>query len=371
MQLVLAATIVGALLYALFPTDRKTRSAEDLTSDEMSQPVSSREEHPPSVINNADTPTVAPLVLSGDSPAIAQAPFNAQEAQRSQEAWAAYLQVPIEYENAIGMRFRLIPPGEFVMGTSEAEIANIKSQTGENDDWHKYVESESPPHTVRLTRAFYLGMHEVTRGQYAQVTGENDSEFAPTLKEAEIEDTSSLPIERVSWDDASDFCVKLSQHDEGVWNYRLPTEAEWEFASRAGTTTHYWSGDNDTSLSTAGWFGFNSKENGKARTHPVGQLDPNPFGIHDILGNVLEWCQDVWSPDSYERYQGTIAIDPFNGGDESQSSTLDEERVTRGGFFHNPTILSRSSCRRGFRQSYKGNFIGFRIVAEISTVRAK
>jgi formylglycine-generating enzyme required for sulfatase activity len=181
------------------------------------------------------------------------APFDSDQAKALQKAWADHLGTPVQITNAIGMKLNLIPPGEFVMGSPESE-ADF------NDD-----ETE---HLVRITKPFYLGVHEVTQAQYEQVIGNNPSYFSASGKGKNrvSDDTTQLPVEQVSWNDVVAFYGKLSEQ-EGV-EYRLPTEAEWEYACRAGTTTAYSFGNDVAQLDEYAWYDANSKNT----THPVGEL---------------------------------------------------------------------------------------------------
>ncbi len=188
----------------------------------------------------------------------------------------------------------LIPDGKFLMGSSDDAIEA-------NPD-------ERPEHRVRITRPFYLGIYEVTQAQYKAVTGRNPGHFSATGGGADRvggQLTPDFPVENVSWFDAIGFCNKLSEKErkkpfykvDGAdvrvpdWNgqgYRLPTEAEWEHACRAGTSTVFSFGNKRTQSQEYGWFAENSEQ----RTHRVGQKRPNPFGLYDVHGNVWEWCWD-------------------------------------------------------------------------------
>ena len=161
-----------------------------------------------------------------------------------------------------GMEFVLIPAGKFMMG----------SDSGESNG--------KPVHEVRISKAFYLGKHEVTQGQWQKVMGNNPSIF---------KGDAILPVENVSWEDVQEFIHKLNAK-EGDTKYRLPTEAEWEYAARARTATIYSFGNDERQLGEYAWYFPNSGN----KTHPVGQKKPNAWGLHDMHGNVWEWVQDCY-----------------------------------------------------------------------------
>ncbi len=307
-----------------------------------------------------------------DAPPPAIAPFNADEAKAYQEAWAKYLDIPVEYTNSIGMKFRLIPPGEFVMGSTPEEIAAALQVAGEDEVWKERINSEAPQHKVVLTQPVYIGMTEVTQWQYEQIMGANPSHFSATGegKDAVANlETGSHPVEMVTWNDAAEFCAKLSQQEqlkpfysrsgetitplEGT-GYRLPTEAEWESACRAGTTTRFWSGERQDLIS-AGWFGGNSG----GRTHAAGELKANPFGLSDMHGNVWEWVQDNWDPAFYGKFEENAAIKP------SSPFSAGSQRVLRGGIWLDTPSLCRSSRRGATLPAPRNNIIGFRVAMEI------
>jgi len=204
-----------------------------------------------------------------DAPPPAIAPFDAAQAKKHQEAWARHLGVPVEYTNSIGMKFMLISTGEFTMGSTSAEIEAALVVTAGDEYWNERIRSAAPQHKLILSQPIYFGVHEVTQRDYEAMMGKNPSHFAPM----------------------------------GT-GYRMPTEAEWEYACRAGTTTKYWLGDKDDQLITVYWSALNSG----GRTHAVGALKENPFGLFDIHGNVWEWVQDWWEPNSYTRFQGKPAL---------------------------------------------------------------
>jgi formylglycine-generating enzyme required for sulfatase activity len=217
--------------------------------------------------------------------------------------------------NSIGMHFVPIPAGTFTMGDGE------------------YA------HKVTLTHSFHLGQHEVTQEQYEKVMGATPSNFKGPQN----------PVEKVSRDDAVEFCRKLSELPEeksGGYVYRLPTEAEWEYACSAGTTTAYSFGDSESELGDYAWYDKNS---GKT-THPVGGKKPNPWGLYDMHGNVWEWCQD-WHGD----YPSGSVTDPTGVASGS-------DRVGRGGGWGNFYVECRSAHRYWSRPSRRGNHLGFRVL---------
>jgi formylglycine-generating enzyme required for sulfatase activity len=211
------------------------------------------------------------------------------------------------------MEFVLIPAGTFQMGSSDSDAY-----------------ADKPVHTVRLTQPFYLGKYEVTQSQWQAVMGNNPSKFTGD---------PNRPVENVSWDDVQEFIRRLNTREGGA-TYRLPTEAEWEYAARAGTTTHWSFGDDESQLGRYAW-------DYDGETHPVGQLQPNPWGLYDMHGNVGEWVQD-W----YGHYASGTAVDP--AGPSSGS-----ERVTRGGCWFGPTSHCRSADRAFTPPGIRVNRLGF------------
>ena len=312
-----------------------------------------------------------------DAPKPAIAPFDADQAKKHQEEWAAYLKVPVEYTNTIGMKFRLIPPGEFMMGSTPEEIAAALMVVGDNNRWQEYVQSEMPRHEVTLTQAIYLGVNEVTQKEYEAVMRATPSHFSMTGagKDAVGDlDTRNHPVETVSWNDATEFCAKLGQKEElkphyfrsgetvsllDGTGYRLPTEAEWEFACRAGTTTKFWIGNTDDQLMKAGWFASNAG----GRTHAVGQLKPNPFGLNDTHGNVWELVEDAWDATYYRQFEGTAAVNPI------RSYSSGPHRVVRGGYWYGTATHGRSASRNAVDPPYRDANIGFRVSLPVDAVR--
>jgi formylglycine-generating enzyme required for sulfatase activity len=206
---------------------------------------------------------------------------------------------------------------------------------------------ETPNHWVTLTKAFYLGRYEVTQAQWTAVTGSNPSGFTSATPEVPAAQVPNRPVEKVSWNDiVNDF--------QPLTGMRLPTEAEWEWACRAGTTTAYhgWAaqsgGTNEVSL--VGDIAWN-EANAGSQTRPVGGKPANGFGLHDMSGNVWEWCADHWDANFYS---SSPSIDPQN------SSGL--KRVLRSGAWFFPEWYVRSSYREsGFPGTSAPNTIGFRV----------
>ena len=230
----------------------------------------------------------------------------------------------IPYVNSIGMEFVLIPAGDFEMGSPT---------TGADDSEYR---AETPAHRVTIQNAFYLGTYEVTQAQWSEVMGPNPSYFAG----------DDLPVERVSWDDVQAFIKQLNAK-EGTDKYRLPSEAEWEYACRAGTTTRYSFGDDDLNLGEYAWYG---DENGT--THPVGQKKPNPWWLYDMHGNVREWVQDAFHGD----YNGAPSNgSAWDGGPHSL-------RIVRGGSWLDGADYCRSAKRRTDEPGNRRGTVGFRLV---------
>jgi formylglycine-generating enzyme required for sulfatase activity len=219
------------------------------------------------------------------------------------------------------MKMVLVRPGKFMMGSPAA--GNQSHFDG------------GLSHEVAITKPFYIGATEVTQAQYQAVMGTNPSYFKGPAN----------PVEQVSWDEATEFCKKLSEKSRQT--FRLPTEAEWEYACRVGTQTGYSFGDKPSDLGEYAWYG----KGGGNKSHPAGQKKPNAWGLYDMHGNVLEWCAD-WLGD----YPKGAVTDPQG----PQSGTY---RVTRGGSWLkiDPDDL-RSARRSCVAQVFRRNDIGFRCV---------
>jgi formylglycine-generating enzyme required for sulfatase activity len=203
--------------------------------------------------------------------------------------------------------------------------------------WRNLWPDERPAHEVTLTRPFYLGKFEVMQEQYQQVTGTNPSDF----------NGQNLPVENVSCGEAQEFCTKASE--KTGHSIRLPTEAEWEHACRAGSRTAYYTGDTEADLDRAAWYPKNS---GKT-THPVGKKVPNAWGLYDMHGNVWEWVQDF-----YEPYKADAATNP-GGPPQGQYGVL------RGGSWFVHHLLCRSAFRFSYFPDHRGDFFGFRVAVDV------
>ena len=194
-----------------------------------------------------------------------------------------------------------------------------------------------------ITKPFYMGICEVTQAQWKAVMNDNPSEFKG----------DDLPVERVSWTDSQEYLAKLREKLGNGLRSRLPTEAEWECACRAGSKTKYSFGDNEGSLGESASYGANSG----GKTHPVGQKEPNVWGFYDMHGNVAEWCGDL-----YCVYSDSAATDPTGPG-------TGLARVLRGGSWFDIPGLCSSACRDGRFPSYCSEMCGFRVVCEVTSAR--
>lgn len=219
------------------------------------------------------------------------------------------------FVNSIGMKLKWIESGTFIMGSLEGS------------------EDELPVHLVTISKPFYMGVYEVTQEQWKQIMGKNHSEF----------EDGRWPVENVSWNEVQKFIKKLSEKEN--IQYRLPTEAEWEYVCRAGTKTKYYWGDE-----------FNEEyawyiENSGGKTQPVGQKKPNAWGLYDMTGNVYEWCAD-----SYDGYSEEYFVDPKQSGGT--------RRIGRGGSWKSSAEGCRSSNRGSNHPFRRFDVLGFRLVRE-------
>ncbi|HEX4131867.1 MAG TPA: SUMF1/EgtB/PvdO family nonheme iron enzyme [Pirellulales bacterium] len=329
----------------------------------------------------------------GPRPAIA--PFDAKQARAAQEAWAAHLATTVETTNSVGAKMLLIPPGEFLMGSTPEQVAASGIPPWE-------AKWELPQHRVTITRPYRLGATEVTVSQFKQFVdatkyvtqgeqfgfGDSDKTKADDKVTAEMKQMTwrapgyvvggNSPVTQVTWNDAVAFCNWLSEreglapcyyrkNEKSGWTlvsppappapnlqapapafgYRLPTEAEWEYACRAGTTTQYSFGNDPALLDRYGWFQKNSDK----QAQPVGKKLANPFGLFDMHGNVLEWCQDMFD---VNLYANSPVDDPF--------PTSGYNHLRRGGCWAYPPNDCRSALRASAGAHTRYSFYGFRVL---------
>ncbi len=259
---------------------------------------------------------------------------------------ALTLYLPDGSATGLPLHLRLIPacPQGFLMGSRDG-----------ND-------SEQPRHRVIIPRPFYLGTYPVTQAQFACFLPEHNNHLPRK---------PNHPAMAVGWDEARDFMAWLKPHAQNLPSGReprLPCEAEWEYACRAGTETEYWSGDGETALREVDWY----EENSEHHTHPVGvKGKPNPWGLHDLHGNVLEWCADVWDPRAYVKRPDGWAATAWTredaGNDAEYSEDFDPERehpfhVMRGGYWGHGTWLCRSAYRTARHTHLRYRADGFRVL---------
>lgn len=231
-------------------------------------------------------------------------------------------------ENSVGMKLVWIPAGSFQMGSN------------------KYA-SERPMHKTIISSGFYLGQTMVTQGNWQQVMNTR-----PWSGKGYAKEGSDYVASYIRWDDAMAFCRALSIA-EGR-KYRLPTEAEWEYACRAGTQTAYSFGDSESQLKDYAWYSWNGEAAGDTYAHRAGIKHPNLWGLYDMHGNVWEWCSDWYSS---EYYSNSPSIDP-------QGPSTGEMRVRRGGSWRKYPDQCRSASRSGASPGYYGGDVGFRIALE-------
>ncbi|MFH1137957.1 MAG: SUMF1/EgtB/PvdO family nonheme iron enzyme, partial [Pseudomonadota bacterium] len=225
------------------------------------------------------------------------------------------------FTNSIGQKFVLIPAGTFTMGSPESE---------------SFRRDNERQHRVTISQAFYMQTTEVTQGQWRSVLGNNPAAFSSC--------GDDCPVESVSWEDAQAFIRSLNAK-EGVGKYRLPTEAEWEYAARAGAGSAYCCGDSESNLGDFAWYNYNSG----GETHPVGRKPPNAWGLYDVHGNVWEWCED-----RYGDYASGDVVNPRG------SSSL-SFRVGRGGGWSSSPRLCRAALRNRGAPEFRNGDLGFRL----------
>jgi formylglycine-generating enzyme required for sulfatase activity len=275
---------------------------------------------------------VVALKSRGSDSVAARAPHAVKLSPAVSTAAAPADELTLDLGGGVTMKMVLIRPGKFMMGSPASEPGRSKI--------------ESPLHEVTISKPFYMGVTEVTQAQYEAVMGTNPSEFkGPTN-----------PVDSVSWNDATEFCKKLSEKTRQI--VRLPTEAEWEYACRAGNESEFSFGDDPSALGDYAWHGRNSG----MRSHPVGQKKPNAWGLYDMQGNVWEWCAD-WDWYTSEASREGPATDP-------SGPATGELCVWRGGSYDYGPEAFRCAFRYGSRPAHRENHSGFRVVVSVAGASA-
>ena len=363
-----AALLAALAIAPISPWSRSGETADRVTTSSFAAARGglSPTPRPSPTIGRLPTP-----ISDSPGPPTAVAPFDHEAARLHQQRWAEHLGVPVVFRNSLGMTFRLIPPGEFAMGTPREEAeAHAEAAPRVWADEHRM---EFPVRRVRLTKAFYLAVCEVTQHQYQTVFGDNPSHFAESGRgSATVQDidTGRHPVENVSWVDAAGFCNRLAGREglpdyylvrDGLIRinerepigYRLPTEAEWEFACRSGCEGPFGFPGPESLLPQYSYYFTNADR----RTHDVASRQPNAFGLHDMHGNVWEWCFDCWG--AYDRLP---TIDPCG-------PAIGTVRTRRGGSWDNPAVRCRSAIRCAQSIDHGSSYTGFRVALSVDAVR--
>ncbi|QDT35026.1 bifunctional serine/threonine-protein kinase/formylglycine-generating enzyme family protein [Thalassoglobus polymorphus] len=279
------------------------------------------------------------------APSIALSPFNEAKAKAHQKAWSEHLGVPIERKVDLPggekITFVLIPPGEFEMGSHQHEQSMFLNAI--RGEWNaERTPAEIPRHKVQISNPFYLSKQEVTQGEWLSVLEDNPSVYA---------NSKEHPVNQVTWNEAKEFVNAMnSKADLQGLTIRLPTEAEWEYACKAGDPRSNYPPEE---LEEYAWFNLNSKGN----LQKGGERTPNAFGLHDMLGNVWEWCADSYHPDFYRK---SSRVDPV-------SLEAGEDRVLRGGAMTHGYIHCRPTYRNHDLPDKKSFHFGVRLAATISS----
>lgn len=297
----------GSQLASVVPTAKPTIPVPSAAAPLVSAP--------PSVLPSAAQPSSTPVAIASNQPTPTASPTAIPLAN-----------LPLERVNTLGMKFVLVKPGSFMMGSPESE-------TGRDNDETR--------HMVTLTQPFYIQTTEVTQQEWQTLMGSNPAFFQKPVD-------LTRPVEQVSWYDTQVFIGKLASRDKESGSYRLPSEAEWEYSARSGTEGLFVFGSNPAFLGNYAWFSGNNTPNG---TKPIRQKLPTTLGLFDIHGNVGEWVQDNFGPfttDAVTDPTGNVS-NPF--------------KVVRGGSWQDNSNICRLANREIQRPDYnKGNNIGFRLV---------
>ena len=255
------------------------------------------------------------------------------------------------FENSIGVKFKVIKPGKFLMGSP-------KSEPGHNKD--------EKLHTVVITKPFLISATEITQRQWLKIMDSNPS--------SSLNNCLDCPVDSVSWYEANEFIKKLNKK-ERARSYRLPTEAEWEYSCRAGSLTAFYTGDItafncdlDNALDKAAWYCGNSglqKPYYNLKPHISGLKEPNKNGLYDMHGNVMEWCLDSTTWNNIFSRRAEASLETYKDGIINPLGKKGDKKILRGGSFVQSTIMARAAKRFFFRPGVKRNYIGFRLVKEI------
>ncbi|QDU97665.1 formylglycine-generating enzyme family protein [Lignipirellula cremea] len=281
-----------------------------------------------------------------DGPPPAMVPFNADEAETHRQEWAAFLDLPVEPElklaEDVRLKLRFIPPGQFLMGSTGSE---------------SFKEPHGGPVVVTISEGFYLGETEVTQAQWTAVMGTE-----PWSDDANIRQDPACAASCLCWADAVAFCEKLTRQEHAAgrlaegWRYTLPTEAQWEYACRAGTLSTFYFGEDAGQLVDYAWFNRNTwYDDGPVAqpeeyAHAVGQKKPNAWGLYDMYGNVWEWNRD-WQ------------IGQLPGGIDPLVVTMGTHRSARGGSWDRGDKCCYSAFRFWISPEYGLSFTGFRVAS--------
>jgi formylglycine-generating enzyme required for sulfatase activity len=323
------------------------------------------------------------VLANDDQPALLIAPFDKDEVRAKRAAWARYHRIDEKRKNSIDMELILIPPGRFSMGSPETVDELLRAFPSGTDK--ERLAGERMVHTVMISQPFYLGKCEVTNSQFKKFVeeteyrtdAEKDGKGSPgytsdknhpwqqrptfTWRDWGVKQSDTSPVVNVSHNDAAAFCAWLSRK-EGK-KYRLPTEAEWEYACRAGTTTRYYNGDEPEGLTKignvadatfkktfSGWTTVSSSD-GCEFTSPVGRFAANNFGLYDMIGNAWEWCSDWYDEDYYTISPERDPVGPHSGS----------YRVLRGGGWSTSAVLCRAAGRSKCPPVHRTYCLGFRV----------
>jgi formylglycine-generating enzyme required for sulfatase activity len=261
---------------------------------------------------------------------------SSKSGETTEQATEAPSEQPVESNTkSLDMTFKEIPAGTFMMGSPETEEGREDNET---------------QHKVTVNKAFYMQTTEVTQGQWKAVMGTE-----PWKGEQYVKEGPNNAATYVSWNDAVAYCKKLSDQERKT--YRLPTEAEWEYACRAGTETRWSFGDDENKLGDYAWYRENAYDIDEKYAHQVELKKPNAFGLYDMHGNVFEWCHDYYGEDYYKQSSEKDPTGPTSGS----------SRVLRVGswYFVFSARFTRSALRHGLVADNRINFLGFRLVREL------